>query len=310
MDMPEAPRAYAVSDVHGHLDRLEALLRHAGLTDHHGSWSGGDSTLWFLGDYVDRGPDSLDVVDFVRGLQAEAAAAGGRVGALLGNHEVQFLAAHRFRDQPVAALAPYRDWHTGWLAFGGRQRDLDNVRPDQLQWLSALPALAQHGDTLLMHSDTDRYLDLGRTLADVNAAVLRTLAVDHLGSWVNLAAVISSRGAFVADSANDADARLGRVLRAFGGRRIVHGHSTLGGHFGLAPEQTRRPHVYAGGRVTAIDGGVFADGELLLAALRAPVRAPTRATVRRRARSAGTAPTSPPGSTPADPRCAARGDAG
>ncbi len=82
-------RTFVVSDVHGHVGELHAALRRAGLTDDAGNWAGADATLWFLGDFFDRGPDGIGVVDTVRRLAAQASSAGrGRVRALLGNHEI------------------------------------------------------------------------------------------------------------------------------------------------------------------------------------------------------------------------------
>ena len=94
-------RRFAVSDVHGHRDDLVDVLRAAGLVDAAGDWSGDDATLWVLGDYVDRGPDGVGVIDVVMRLQQQAPRSGGRVGALMGNHEVLALGMHRFSDAIV-----------------------------------------------------------------------------------------------------------------------------------------------------------------------------------------------------------------
>ncbi|MFD1730957.1 metallophosphoesterase [Deinococcus malanensis] len=97
---------WVVGDVHGAYDKLRYMLRAAGLIDAEGSWTGRDAHLVFLGDYLDRGPDGAGVVHLVRALEAQAPQDGGRVTALLGNHEVMFLAAMRFRAQdPVTAWA-------------------------------------------------------------------------------------------------------------------------------------------------------------------------------------------------------------
>ncbi|WP_112238817.1 metallophosphoesterase [Kribbella monticola] len=252
------PATYAVSDVHGHVAELRSVLSATGLTDAAGQWTGGRSTLWFLGDYIDRGPSGLAVIDLVIGLQAGAAAAGGRVGALLGNHEVQFLAAHRFGSEPVPALAPYSDWHSGWRAFGGRQTDLDGLQRHHLDWLTGLPALARHNEVLLMHSDTDRYLEFGATIDVVNIETARVLRSADVDDWVRLCDVLSSRRAFL-------NGKLDRVLTTYEVDQVVHGHSTLTKHFGL--RSPSRPYRYADRRATAIDGGVFDGGALLLATL-------------------------------------------
>jgi len=48
-------RLIAIGDIHGHLDKLERLLQLIMPTD--------NDKLVFLGDYIDRGPDSAGVVD-------------------------------------------------------------------------------------------------------------------------------------------------------------------------------------------------------------------------------------------------------
>jgi hypothetical protein len=80
-------RIVAVGDLHGDYDAWEAIARAAGLVDAKGKWSGGKTVLVQLGDVVDRGPDSLKIIRQLMKLQKEAPKKGGRVIALVGNHE-------------------------------------------------------------------------------------------------------------------------------------------------------------------------------------------------------------------------------
>jgi len=86
-----APRVVAVGDVHGAYDSFLAILREAGLVDERARWSGGTAHLVQLGDLLDRGSDARRVLDLLVRLEGEARRAGGRVHALLGNHEVMNL---------------------------------------------------------------------------------------------------------------------------------------------------------------------------------------------------------------------------
>lgn len=72
---------YAMSDIHGCLDAFKASLSTVDLDVE-------DSKLVLLGDYCDRGPDSLGVFELVMDLQKRY---GDRVVALRGNHEEMFL---------------------------------------------------------------------------------------------------------------------------------------------------------------------------------------------------------------------------
>ena len=90
-DLTTSQRIVAVGDVHGAYAPFVRILRAAGLIDEDRRWIGGAAVLVQTGDIVDRGPDSRLTLDLLRRLEGEAAAAGGRVLALLGNHEVLWM---------------------------------------------------------------------------------------------------------------------------------------------------------------------------------------------------------------------------
>jgi hypothetical protein len=85
------PRVVAVGDVHGDFDSVVSILQEAGLIDAHSHWKGGNAVLVQVGDLLDRGPRSRDVLDLFMALETEAPRTGGRVVVLLGNHEVMNL---------------------------------------------------------------------------------------------------------------------------------------------------------------------------------------------------------------------------
>lgn len=86
-----ADRIVAISDVHGAYPAMVRTLEAAGILDESLAWVGGESRLVVTGDLLDRGPESRQVMDLLMRLEAEAAAAGGQVHVLLGNHEVMNL---------------------------------------------------------------------------------------------------------------------------------------------------------------------------------------------------------------------------
>ena len=103
-------RIVAVGDVHGAYDRLLEILRAAGVVDARGRWSGGRTHLVQLGDVLDRGPDSRKSLDLLLRLTREAADAGGRVHALLGNHEaLRLLGDFRYTTPGEYAAFATRD---------------------------------------------------------------------------------------------------------------------------------------------------------------------------------------------------------
>ena len=77
----------AIGDVHGDYDGLVDNLMATGLVDKDLRWTGGSAHLVQTGDVVDRGPESRKAMDLLMELGRQAEAAGGRVHALLGNHD-------------------------------------------------------------------------------------------------------------------------------------------------------------------------------------------------------------------------------
>ncbi|MGB0101256.1 MAG: metallophosphoesterase [Nocardioides sp.] len=246
----------ALSDVHGHLDALRGMLLELELTAPGDVWAGGDRQLWLLGDYLDRGPDGLEVVDMVRRLQSEARGVGGRIHPLLGNHELQFLAALHFGHRTVPHQ-PDTTWMSGWLRFGGVEEELRAVSDEQVEWMTELPLIDAVDGVVLAHSDSEGYLELGQTVEEINAVGRDILAGRDQTRWALLHELMTRKGDFLTSAAVD------RFVGTLGAQRVIHGHSTLGGVFHLGPEDRTRPHVYADGRVTAIDGGVFEGGVLI-----------------------------------------------
>ena len=83
----DSQRIIAIGDLHGDYDAFLALMAQAGLIDAKGHWTGKQTTFVQLGDVVDRGPKSRDIILHLQRLQKEASLDGGKVIALIGNHE-------------------------------------------------------------------------------------------------------------------------------------------------------------------------------------------------------------------------------
>ncbi|WUH57830.1 metallophosphoesterase [Streptomyces sp. NBC_00442] len=266
---PDGPGPlYVVGDVHGYLDELLAALRRQGLIDESGNWAAGTARLWFLGDFTDRGPDGIGVIDLVMRLSAEAAAAGGYCKALMGNHELLLIGAKRFADTPVNSGAGTATFQAAWLLNGGQKSDMDRLQDVHLQWMSRLDAIEQEDDHLLMHSDTTAYLDYGDSIEAVNDTVHAILNRNDADECWDLFRKLTKRFAF-----RDGPDAARELLAAYGGRRVVHGHSPIPyllGEVGTEDgEEDSRPvvegpHLYADGLAIAMDGGVTMAGKLLV----------------------------------------------
>ncbi|WP_030317997.1 metallophosphoesterase [Streptomyces flavochromogenes] len=264
---------YVVGDVHGYLDELVEALRAQRLIDENGSWAAGNARLWFLGDFTDRGPDGIGVIDLVMRLSAEAAAAGGYCKALMGNHELLLIGAKRFGDTPVNSGAGTATFQAAWLLNGGQKHDMDRLQDVHLQWMSRLDAVVREDDHLLLHSDTTAYLDYGQTIEDVNDTVHEILNRNDADEVWDVFRKFTKRFAFRDEGGPQA---VQELLSTYGGSRIVHGHSPipyLTGQVGTEDGEGSSgplvdgPHVYADGLAIAMDGGVTMAGKLLVVQL-------------------------------------------
>ncbi|MEU6684267.1 metallophosphoesterase [Streptomyces sp. NPDC046832] len=261
---------YVVGDVHGYLDQLVSALQEKGLLDAAGNWCAGTARLWFLGDFTDRGPDGIGVIDLVMRLSAEAAAAGGYCKALMGNHELLLLGAKRFGDTPVNSGAGTATFQAAWLLNGGQKTDMDRLQDHHLQWMSRLDAVEEVDGHLLVHSDTTAYLDYGRSIEEVNDTVRETITRNDADEVWDLFRKFTKRFSFRDEGGADA---VRSLLDTYGGTRIVHGHSPIPyllGEVGSEEDEESRdpviegPHVYADGLAIAMDGGVTMAGKLLV----------------------------------------------
>ncbi len=81
-----------VSDIHGHREKLETLLKHAKIVDSRGNWAKGCPAIVVeVGDLINKGPDSFGVVELSDRLAREAEASSGELIQVVGNHEIEYL---------------------------------------------------------------------------------------------------------------------------------------------------------------------------------------------------------------------------
>ncbi len=150
---------YAIGDVQGCYDQLQRLLE---LID----FDPAKDRLWFAGDLVNRGPNSLEVLRFVKGL-------GNRAVTVLGNHDLHLLAiAHGVERQqdrthslnPILK-APDRDELIDWLQhrplmYQHKKRDFNLVHaglPPQWDIPTALK-LASEVEHVLQEDNAHHFL--------------------------------------------------------------------------------------------------------------------------------------------------------
>jgi hypothetical protein len=249
---------FVIGDVHGCLEALTALLQREGLVNQNLEWAAGDSRLWFLGDYTDRGPDGIGVIELIMRLQKQATVTGGFVGALLGNHEVLLLEAWHFPSYEVPNFRRQgikQTFRGLWVQNGGQMRDLERLTETHARWIVNLPALALEGQTLLMHADSEFYLEYGQTIRSINARIRFILDSRLIGAWDRLEERFASRKSFL----NDASKARAFVER-FSATRLVHGHTPITNLTQTPAAEVTRALEYADGVCVNVDHCLYRGG--------------------------------------------------
>ncbi|KAG5186516.1 Metallo-dependent phosphatase-like protein [Tribonema minus] len=160
-----------------------SALNMAGLVDSTGHWAGGETVMVQSGDVFDRGEHDLVVEELLYCLAEEAAAAGGAVHTILGNHEAlnacgDHTMAARTAFQPFDDLKPELEALLGDRGWGGLMQMPEWSRCRIAAMYPGGPVgamLANHGvtlkvgDSLIVHAGVlPRHLELPGGLEGLN----------------------------------------------------------------------------------------------------------------------------------------------
>ena len=214
---------YAVGDPHADYDRLVTLLTGAQLiagapaNSGNVSWTAGKSVVVFTGDLIDKGTNSLGVISFVRALQSAAAAAGGRVIVLMGNHEAEFLAAPT--EKKVSEFA------AELRATRLSPVDVATCHGDLGTFLCNLPMAARVNDWFFSHGGNTAGRTMDALAHDLQTGVDKDgfASAQLVGDESLLEARLGSTPWFQPNGA-DAKATLTAYAKALGVAHMVQGH--------------------------------------------------------------------------------------
>jgi serine/threonine protein phosphatase 1 len=139
-------RRLIIGDVHGHYKGLMTLMEAIAPTS--------NDQVYFLGDLIDRGPQSSQVVNFVKDHSYQC---------LLGNHEQMLLNIFTNGQVPDSMVQ-------AWLHSGGHATVASyqqaTIPDDHLEWFKALPTYLDLGDILLAHAGVDPSIPIAKQTAE------------------------------------------------------------------------------------------------------------------------------------------------
>ncbi len=150
-------KQWVIPDIHGCLKTLKAMIEvqiQPTKTDE----------LYFLGDYIDRGPDSKGVIDYLISIKSQ----GYQTRFLKGNHEAYFLKAlkHDSPKEKMFLLSKENKFKKKWFAHGGKKcmksfgvKKLNNIPKEYVKWIKNLEkciVLPQH---ILVHAGLNFNID-------------------------------------------------------------------------------------------------------------------------------------------------------
>ena len=147
-----------IGDIHGFAGKLKELLHRLGYSVKGGVFSHPERKAFFLGDYIDRGPQIEETLQIVRTMTES-----GNAIALMGNHEYNALCFH-YEHKEGGHLRPHNIknilQHCDTLAqFKGR----DEEYKEYLKWFKTLPVYYENENFRAVHACWDdeniRFLD-------------------------------------------------------------------------------------------------------------------------------------------------------
>jgi len=142
---------YAIGDIQGCAESLKALVDRLSFRPH-------SDRLWFVGDLVNRGPESAEVIRLIR-------AAGPQAQVVLGNHDLHLLAV-------ASGARPIQPSDTMHDVLQAADRD------DLIDWIRYQPLAHAQGKTLMVHAGVLPGWSIAKTLA-LAEEVARRLRSSH-----------------------------------------------------------------------------------------------------------------------------------
>lgn len=251
-----ANRVVAIGDLHSDINATRQVFRLAGATNENDEWIGGELTIVQLGDLIGRSDDERQVLDFIFAIQAQAETHGGKVYALIGNHEVMGGRVDNQAVGPNPFLA-----YVGMPGLNLNDPRLQHLPPNERARGAALmpggpyarriaefPTVLKLGTTVYVHGGVvPRWAEYGidRINAEVSAWLRGETTEPDSSQRVDDSDRVMWARHFTSRVDERTCAMLDESLRILGARRMIVAHTR---HAGIT--------AYCGGKLWATDVGM------------------------------------------------------
>lgn len=141
-----------IGDIHGYGDELKRLLLQLGYKKKGNNFSHPSRKVCFLGDFIDRGEEVLEVLSIVREMIAE-----GNAYSIMGNHEYNYLAYHLYSQRDNNYCRPHNKQNDRQIAKTlSAFRHLTAARREEWrEWFLSLPLYLEFENFRLVHAFWD-----------------------------------------------------------------------------------------------------------------------------------------------------------
>jgi|SRR5690554_496428 len=135
-----------IGDVHAHYNELVGLLKKMDYEYSNGVWQHPQKKAVFVGDFVNRGPSTLKVLELVKSMVEN-----NKGYALLGNHELNLIGYFTLRKNgsPIAKLTPTHQAQMEQIKY---QFENEEELQRYIKWLKKLPFFIDFGSTRAVHA--------------------------------------------------------------------------------------------------------------------------------------------------------------
>lgn len=223
----KAKQMFILSDIEGSFGPLRKLLQAGGVIDANLNWTFGKGQLVLTGDFVDRGDMVTELLWLIYKLENEAAAAGGKVHYILGNHEIMNMSNDlRYVNERYFNHIKLMNVH--YLQLYGKQSEIG-------RWMATKNVSEKIGNYLFAHGGYSQYVNMMQLDLKELHALVKQFYTDTTFQYPDKRTDILYsdygpfwyRGYYIKDSLKASMPQVDSTLSLYGVKQIITGHTII-----------------------------------------------------------------------------------